>query len=61
MDDMDYKPVLVPEIMYDAIKYYSRCHGYTMKESMKQLFMAWTLDFWMNPGRYDCYPNKIRK
>ena len=49
-----YKPVLIPELSYDAVKFYAEAHHLTIKETMRRLLFEWTLNFWSDPERYGC-------
>lgn len=51
---MNWKPVLIPELSYSAVKFYAECHNMKICEVMKKLLFQWSLNFWSDPSAYGC-------
>lgn len=55
---MNWKPVNIPELSYDAVKFYAESHNLKIQEVMKRLLFEWTLNFWSDPEAYGCILDK---
>lgn len=58
---MNWKPVLIPELSYDAVKFYAKSHNLHICEVMKRLLFEWSLTFWSDPEKFGCFLDKDKE